>query len=244
MAMTVQSNARRSARVCGRRGLSLIEAVISTVVVGWLLVAAVNTLAYGARTRQVQAESGVGTTLAQQLMSEILQASYQESESLVQGIDRPGSGGLTEITMEPVLPVFGPESGEVDGTRTYFDDVDDYDGWSASPPQAKDGTELANCDGWTREVTVTYGDPATLNQVGKLTDSGLKYITVTVTDQKGQQTTSVALRSGLGTYDQSPTVETMYLSWVGLGLQIGSDASSLVESSANLLNQPVLAAGE
>ena len=33
----------------------------------------------------------------------------------------------------------------------------------------------------------------------------------------------------------------MYLSWVGLGLQIGSDESSLVESSANLLNQPVLA---
>jgi len=49
---------------------------------------------------------------------------------------------------------FGPEDDESAATRAAFDDIDDYDGWTASPPQKKDGTAETGADGYTRSVLV------------------------------------------------------------------------------------------
>jgi len=91
---------------------------------------------------------------------------------------------VAEITSaayaEPVdTPAFGPEGAEDDGTRSAFDDVDDYHNWDASPPKRRDGTAIPDRTDWRRTVQIQHVNPSNLQQmVG--TDMGVKRITVIV----------------------------------------------------------------
>jgi hypothetical protein len=128
------------------------------------------------------AERGRGMHLAQDLMVEILQQSY----------------------LEPVdTPLFGPEASEADTSRADYDDVDDYNGWSASPPQQRDGTVMADWSGWSRGVTVVWANPAELTQAA-VSDAGIKRITVTVAHDGVPVASLVALRTVAG-----PTFEDL-----------------------------------
>jgi len=214
---THQSTDTPGRRGCShRQGMTLIEAVISLLIVAIMMVAALQTVGNTARSRQAQASLRRGPALARDLMAEILPNLY------VDGSDSP---------------TFGPESGETSGgTRTAFDDVDDYHGWSESTIQMKDGTALSDLAGWSRSVAVVYVHPDDLDTpVG--TDTGLKRITVTVTDPIGRKSTASALRSRAGLYDHPPAVETTYLSSVGIEIQVGKDANVRVVSAANPLNR-------
>ena len=104
-----------------RRAFSLIEVVVATMIMGILLVAAMRTVGNSIRAGTSTADQCKACWLAQELMSEILTARYAD----------PGEA-----------PVLGPEASETDGTRIGFDDVDDYHGWIASPPQDRDGTPI------------------------------------------------------------------------------------------------------
>jgi len=94
-------------------------------------------------------------------------------------------------------PVFGTESGESTSTRADFDDVDDYDSWSSSPPVQKDGTLIAGLSGWQRSVTVDWVDPADITQV-KASESNAKRITVTVSCDNKQVASLSAIRTNSG----------------------------------------------
>jgi type II secretory pathway pseudopilin PulG len=169
--------ARRSMPTCHRpRTFSLAEAVIAIAIVGVMLVAALHTAGAARLGEQKTGDRGKGMLLAQQLMSEILQQSYEEP-------------------VDP--PVFGPEVGEATGSRTSFDDVDDYDGWSASPPEQKDGTVIPGLDGWTRSVRVERVDPADLSQV-VASDTRIKRITVRVARDDAAVAAIAAVRTGAG----------------------------------------------
>ena len=139
----------------------MIEAIVSILVVGVMLVAALNTVGAARLGEQKIAQRNRGLALAQDLMSEILQQAYADPEA---GEDS-----------------FAVDAGEVgDGSRNLWEDVDDYHGWSASPPQQKDGTVMTGLEGWERSVQVVWADPSNLFQtVG--TNQGAKRITVTVT---------------------------------------------------------------
>ncbi|MEZ6190757.1 MAG: type II secretion system protein [Phycisphaerales bacterium] len=139
-------------------GFTLIESVMSMLIVGLMLVAALNTIGASHLAQRKGTEQHVGPLLAQELMAEILSQDYQEPEDTV---------------------VFGRETGENSGSRATWDDVDDYDGWSASPPEAKDGTVMTARAGWTRSVTVAWADTLNLNNTALL-PSGIKRIKVTV----------------------------------------------------------------
>ena len=194
-------------------GVTLIEAVLSIFIVSIMFVAVINTVGAMARSRQIQATQSSGPALGRQLMGEILQSQYVEPDEEA---------------------IFGPEASEAGNSRENFDDVDDYNNWSASPPQAKDGTDIPGLTGWQRSVTVQYAHPDNITDtVGS--DQGLKRITVTVTDLRGAQTTLVALRCNNGSYDQQLQIGT-HLSWVGLELRIGPDAGAKIVSGVNLLN--------
>ena len=118
-----------------RRGLTLIETVISMVVVSLLFAAALNASGAAAATRVVTDGRRQGEELCQALMAEILSKPYFDPET--------GSNGL------------GSEAGEANGTdRTGFDDVDDFNGWTASPPVERSGVTIPNTTGLTRSVTV------------------------------------------------------------------------------------------
>ena len=158
------------------RGFSLIEAAISTVIVGGLLVAALNTVAQSARGLQRTGDRARGTMLAQQLMAEILLQDYEE----------------------PVdTPEFGRETSESGGERADYDDVDDYDSWSSSPPEYKDGTEIPDTEGWRRTVSVqrvTSGNLLTPSG----TETGIKTIAVRVSYNAVPVAELVSVRTGAG----------------------------------------------
>jgi len=152
---------------------TIVEAVISTVIVAVMFVAALNTVGASRLTQHRASLVSRGRLLAESLMSEILRQDYQEPDA---------------------VPVFGRESGELATTRAAYDDVDDYHGWSASPPVARDGAPLANTTGWKRTVQVEWVDPADPKQV-ETTESSVKRITVTVSYNGVPQATFVALKA-------------------------------------------------
>jgi Tfp pilus assembly protein PilV len=165
---------RRQQQVRRRRGgLSLVEVMVSTMLVGVLLVGAMKCVSGVIRSHMITGDSGRGPQLAQQLMTEILNTPYQD---------------------EGPSPVFGRESGESGGDRLDFDDVDDYDFWSAAPPEDRNGNAIFNTEGWQREVTVEFVDPANPDNVSG-TDQGLKRITVSIQHNGKVVTTTLALRS-------------------------------------------------
>lgn len=146
-----------------RRAFTLIETVIATIIVGVTLVAALNTLG-ATRTGEYKiAERGRALLLAQDLTAEILQQAYADP---VAGI---GSFGLDTAEAVP-------------GDRSLFDDVDDYDGWSASPPQYRDGTVIPGTEGYERVVSVAWVNPDDLLGVSG-SETGVKRIVVTVEHQ-------------------------------------------------------------
>jgi type II secretory pathway pseudopilin PulG len=156
-----------------RAGFTLVEAVISTVIVSVMFVAALTTVGASRLTQHKGGLVGRGRLLAESLMSEILLQSYQE---------------LGETY------VFGRESGESAAERATYDDVDDYHGWSESPPVAKDGTSLPNGANWRRTVAVEWVDPADPQQVSG-TETGAKRILVTALHQGVPQALLVAIRT-------------------------------------------------
>lgn len=88
----------------------------------------------------------------------------------------------------------GIDTGETTNDRSDFDDVDDYDGWSSTPPQLKGGTPLDQFAGYGRSVVVEYVNPGNPNQTIP-SDGGIKRITVTVTYAGGKSTTLEAIRT-------------------------------------------------
>jgi hypothetical protein len=132
--------------------------VASTMIVGLMAVAALNSLGAATRTSDSIGNRAVAMGLADELMSEILQAEYSEPS---------GSASL------------GPDSGELGGPRLVFDDVDDYDGWNKSPPQYRDGTVIPDRADWRQRVEVDYVLSTDSTQtVGS--DQGVKRIHVSI----------------------------------------------------------------
>jgi prepilin-type N-terminal cleavage/methylation domain-containing protein len=140
------------------RGLTLIEVVASTMIVGMLAVATLNGLGAATRSADSIGNRAIAAGLADELMSEIVQLPYS---------DPNGSA------------VFGRETGEAASPRSAFDDVDDYDTWTASPPQYRDGTVIPNRTGWRQRVAVTLVTPTNPTTTSG-TDQGAKLVRVQI----------------------------------------------------------------
>jgi type II secretory pathway pseudopilin PulG len=138
---------------------TLVETLVSILVVGTLLITAVNLVGTSRVGQSNVRDRRLGALLAQALMAEILQTAYADPDE---------------------TPVFGPEPTEGTSTRADWDDVDDYHGWSAMPPVDRDGTPVPDRADWQRTVTVDYVGPNDLlTAVGG--DQGVKRILVEVT---------------------------------------------------------------
>jgi type II secretory pathway pseudopilin PulG len=170
-----QIHVRLGSQCCRRRspGFTLIEAAISTVIVAVMFVAALNTVGASRVAQHKVSLIGRGRMFAESLMAEICLQSYQES-------------GTTWV--------FGREAGESDTVRTAYDDVDDYHGWTESPPVAKDGAALPNAAGWSRTVTVEWVEPLSPKLL-RATESGAKRITVVAAFRNVPRATIVAVRA-------------------------------------------------
>ncbi len=147
-----------------RPALSLVEVTVSVVIVGVMMVAALTTLSSVAMTRQIDGNKQTGQMLARQLMAEILSKNYEDPDLAPRAF-------------------FGVEAIEqAAGNRSLYDDVDDYAGWTASPPQLADGNDIPERTESTRSVEVVGVTLTDLdNVVPPDFEVGLKRITVTVT---------------------------------------------------------------
>jgi MSHA pilin protein MshD len=156
-----------------RSGFSLIEVAISSILVGSILVAAMSTVGAVLRFRSSTSDSARAALLATDLLAEIQNQTYSDPNQ---------------------TPVFGKESGET--TRSQFDDVDDYDGWTESPPKNRSGTNLTGFTGWARSVSVVRAQRNSPMQTAG-SDEGLKRIRITVSKNSVTLQTIDALKASL-----------------------------------------------
>ena len=149
------------------RGFSLVEVVITIVVIGIALLAAVSGWSNIARNSADVLWQTKVSYLGQAYLEEILSQRYDENTPLGGGICNPCSS------------VLGPEADEV---RTTFDDVDDFNGLSEPATglflQIVGGAPVQAYVGYNVSVTVTYSGQAVL---GGPDNELAKQVTVTVT---------------------------------------------------------------
>lgn len=193
-------DSKRRNRCTPQRGISLVEVTVSALLVGVLLVAALNAVGAVFKTRLAARQRQQGEALARELMAEIFKVSYSDPEG--------GTG-------------FGPDAGETGPTRAAFDDVDDYHEYLESPPADKDGNLLPGYDGWSRQVTVERVEPLSLEPASD--DTGLLRITVRATCPAGAPTTLQAFRSSAGALEFRPPIDQTYVTAVRATLQTDAD---------------------
>ena len=158
-----------------RRSFSYIEAVGSVVILGLAVVTGLHMHGSYIRGITVDIDTVAARELASGLMAEVLLQSYEDPAL------GPGS--------------FGKSAGET--TRPDFDDVDDYDDWTESPPQKPDGTPMTDSQyaGFERAVTVVNVDDATMSAVVFNGTSAAKRITVIVKRNGKRRAQLVAYRT-------------------------------------------------
>ena len=136
-------------------GFSLIEVLIAILLVG-LAVASLVT-ANSAFTKA----NGAGTELS---TAEFLIEQIRELSTLLPVVD-PNTGVST----------FGPETAE---TLADYDDLDDFDGASFSPPIDADRNTLNDFAAFSQQITVENVDASDFEQV--VSDHGSYFVRVTV----------------------------------------------------------------
>jgi prepilin-type N-terminal cleavage/methylation domain-containing protein len=191
-----------------RGGFTLIESLMSVLIVSGVLVAALGTVGAIGRARQAQMDRAAAAHLANQVMAEILQCYYEE----------PGGGGA-----------LGPDAGET--SRAQFDDVVDYDGWqSATSPRLRDGTVMTDYARWKVSVDVR---PARLSSPrnNESSETGLKRIRVQVSLPGGGTYEMLAVRAAGGAYEQTPADATTYLTYGGVAARVGERGKTVYGGS-------------
>ncbi len=169
------------------RGFTMIEAMVAiavTVIAATALFSSLASLQYQSDDTR---DRFVAELLARQLMDEILGKIYAEYTK------RDDSRRL----YDPYGPV-GPDAGEkATGTREQYDDIDDFNGWEASPPQDAygiplgtendaGGTRLASMqsvmslEGWKRSCRVYYVDETTFERLPAGQTSNYRAVEVVV----------------------------------------------------------------
>jgi len=167
-------------------GFCQMEIVASTALVGIVMVATMSSIAASRKRAAFELIRLQGQSLANELLTEILALPACD----------PEDGASTTL---------GLESGESGGAgRTKWDDIDDYDGLSESPPQTREGSDIPAFGNWSRKTIVERlksDDWTNINSdydnVYRVTVSTLRNgvsIAVTIGYRNGDQQTNSPLR--------------------------------------------------
>ena len=157
------------------KGFSLIELVITIVVLGIALSALSSSLFSGVGRSADPLWQSKATQLSQAYLDEILSMRYQENSPL-------GGGAVGSCS------IAGAETGE--SSRSLFDDVDDYNGL-AETATFLDGSTTSSYSGYSVSITVSCDD-----HLG-VSSKNTKLITLTVTTPTNQSLVFAALRADL-----------------------------------------------
>lgn len=166
-----------------RGGTTIVEVLLSTLLVGVVLVAALETVGHSVRIGGAIDSQAAAFSLAEQLMTEILSHPYDDPDG--------ASTGMGFEAGEDMSPT----------NRLSLDDVDDFNAWNRTPPQAADGAPLAGYTGWSRQAQVQWVNSAA-NGAGLVfntgSEQGLKRVTVQVYGPGGESAVLHGYRSRLG----------------------------------------------
>ncbi|OUS41053.1 hypothetical protein A9R00_02905 [Oleispira antarctica] len=172
MKVAVYPSAQRYSRA---KGFSLIELVITIVVIGIALTALSTSLFTAVGRNADPLWQSKATQLSQAYLDEILSMRYQE--------DTPLGGGIVGT-----CAIGGPEEGATN--RDLFDDVDDYNGL-AGTVDFLDATASSNYAGYAISITVTCSGPTGI-------DTGdSKLIAVTITSPTNQNIVFSVIRADI-----------------------------------------------
>ncbi|TWU07537.1 ubiquitin family protein [Stieleria varia] len=162
-------------RTRDRQGLTMLEIVISLILVSSLLLVSLQASGRLLRIQSIGSTAVQSRELGGMWLDEISAMSFQDLES---------SG------------TFGLETGETAGVRSAYDDVDDYHGYSTTSPTHRDGTAMVGFVLWSVSVSVT---PAVYSASGVTLTADPKdpfrVITVTCTAPDGYVGTQSTLVS-------------------------------------------------
>ncbi len=153
-----------------QKGFTLFE-IIMTILVGSIIIPPIILMILTAlKSPAVMSNAIKGNSLGSDLMEEILSKKWDENST--------GSGPINDSSKTPPDEL-GPESGE---TRPDFDDVDDYNNYTESPPKDRNGNVLSDFSSYTRSVEVYYVAGSETNDYEtKISDvSNFKKIVITV----------------------------------------------------------------
>lgn len=212
-AVVALMNSRVSRR---RRGLTLMEVAISSLLVATVLLTSLTTTANWRRFHHTTLERETSRRLANELISEIVSTSF-----------------IDPAQASPIA--FGREAGEGSSNRTSWDDVDDYHGSIENSVQDKSGNIIAAAVGYTRSVTISAAS-ATNDAPGYAVSANvsqpLRRIVVSVTGPSGASTTLTCLKSNLAT--QFPSAFDHIRS---LTVSVSDSGTTMVRTTATM-NQP------
>lgn len=156
-----------------QQGFSLIEAALSVLLVGGIMVVSMDGVGRVARARASAAQMQRGTVLAQWLTNAIVASAFND----------PAAGNTT----------IGRDADESLNDRTTLDDIDDFDGLDESPPKDRAGALLIDSTGWRWTAAVTWVDPVTFARSNSPTN--LKRVVVTVYRNMAKVVALEALRT-------------------------------------------------
>ncbi|WP_166258840.1 type II secretion system protein [Marinobacter salicampi] len=137
----------------GQSGATLVELVMTIVIISIAIAGVVGAFAMIAGRSADPLNQTRAVELAQLYMDEIITRKYNHNTP---------QGGVPKQTSD--LCVIGPDSGE---SRATFNDVDDYDGLSDTPPAGADGP-LTGYNGFSVTVAVTCAG----SEIGLANDDG------------------------------------------------------------------------
>jgi len=156
-----------------QRAFTLVEVVLTILVVGVGLVASMRALPVILNVSQAARDSLVAQRLATDLLAEMSMLPFEDPD-----------GDLK----------FGVEPDEAPSCRGDFDDIDDYDGWTGSPPQKKDGRTEPDCDRYTRKVLVQSVEYEDFNKICGDDKNKPKRITITVSKPGAPDVVLISIR--------------------------------------------------
>jgi len=166
-----------------RRGLTLMEVVISSFLVGTVLITSLSTTASWRRYNQQNREREITRRLAEELVSEITSTGFMNPNSTTPG-------------------ALGREAGELSTSRANWNDVDDYHGMAETIVRDKSGVGVADATGYVRAVTIKAASPI-VSAPGYLVNenlaSPLRSVIVTVTSPTRQTVVARGLKSNIDT---------------------------------------------
>ena len=160
-------------RVSKPHGATLVELIVTIVIMSIALVSLAMTVSYSASHSADSMIQVKVVELGQAYIEEILTKRFDENSPV---------GGIPACS--PLTTSCGSLGADGEA-RVDFDDVDDYHGLSDSPPQDSLGVDRASYVGFRVDVQVTYMTPAQILALNLDGTTDAKLIMVTVSPPVG-----------------------------------------------------------